>query len=482
MDCRLTMTAGAATVIVLLTTRIAIDLLIEKNKMKCVKYLKWMILALLIVAQPAFGYSVRVGQSLLLSGYDETTGFNPFAQEEGSSPDSYLGPIYTMAFYFLDARVQELGKSEWSVRSNTRVKRKQLSGAPLTQGDLYEAELRNLFVENHEPVGGHWFFSAGRMRSPFMLPVQRLDGLMAAYTPSDKKDMLLGVIGGMVPLEITGYRDYYYPAYRAGAFLESKVFDQGKIKLQYNAGFDDGGADPIHQALFQGQQNYRLFDRKAYIRTGFLFTMPNNIIDYGFIENGINWKEGQTHSLSLLRSETLYRLSETETHIEEFQEIYYRLYYKTEGNKIQVNAGGGYSGNLSHNGYVGEVKVSINDIFLKRDNISLDFRVRDRGLTNSLMLTAGYGIFQFYILDFQLFAGYEKFQLRDQVTPVSTVGLSLESTIASEVYFQMEFESRNFQVGGVGNEVTLTGIFSYYFRYRSKEKADEPIETIETTQ
>ncbi len=426
----------------------------------------YFVLILLMVTSPLAAYSVRVGQSLLFSAYDETSGLsNPFAQEESAN---YLGPLYTVGYYFLNTRVQELGENDWALRGNFKVKMNSLNGSPPANTDLYEPEVRNLYLENQDPLGGHFYFSAGRMRSPFMLPVLRLDGAMAAFTPNEKENLLIGVIGGQVPLEDTGYRDYYYPPYRAGGFLEARLFSSNTVKMQYNSGFDESGADMIHQGLWQSVHDYSIAGKKSYLRTGLLFTMPDNVFDYAFVENGFVWSQNQTHSLSFLRNETLYRLSPTEVYKEEFQEVYYRLYYKTENDKWRINAGGGYSGALSHNGYVAEAKLVYNSMFLKNDSAFADARSRDRGETKSTAFTVGYGVFPLYFVNLQAYAGYEKFTLHTIETPIRIVGIDFESSIKNLLYFQFEFEGRSF--ADSGTEVTATGILSYYFRYRSKEK------------
>ena len=397
-----------------------------------------LIVLTLWVLQPLSAADLRVIQLLNFSTYyDFDSNGSPLAEQQ----QIIAQPIYLNGFYYIDARLQNMLDEAWMVRAAAK-------GKGVFSLNDYSADLRLAYVENRKPLGKHWLFNLGLIRSPFMLPVQRLLGGSVAYSFDEEGRAIIGVVGGMIPTEPVGYRDYYYPIYRAGAFLELNSEKHDMLKIQYNYGFEEN-KDSIHQALVQGYLAFPLFSTKSYARTGLMVTYPETVnplltIDYAFLELGMSINPSFTHSLAYIKNEVVYYLSPTEYFVEDFQEAYYRIYSNNPESKVKFNLSGGYSFSMGNHGYVAQANLFLKDVIVKKWIWFNDLTARNRGVYHQVSARTGLQMIRLApILDVNVYAGYEYFLYRDYSSNGIVYGLGAQVDIPGNFTFNLDLDMRS---------------------------------------
>jgi len=403
------------------------------------------------------------------------TMFSTFLDTDDSSTSSvtYVQtfPLHVVGYYFLDTRLQNLGKNEWMTRLNAYARGELLHSA-------VTPDIRNLYIENRKPVGGHWFFSAGRMRSPFLNPMYRLDGGLVGFKPSETSPLLLGIFGGMRPYEESGFIDYRYKPFIAGAFAELKGKKQDQLRLMYNTGFDETGfganSEVDHQVQLQGIKAYRIFKKDWFLRVGALFQTPKNIFDYAYVENTVYTDPSTAHSISYMRSEAIFLIGKRfrEERVL-FQEAVYRLHSSPARSLWKFALNGGYSYSQEHHGYVVQTRVQRKQTFMKKGTMWVDAAARERGYYRQIYGKLGYGIYPLGFLNLDVAIGYEDVLYRIYTSNAILAEVNLESSIGTSLDFSLNAEFRILTTKNTETYLTATLIHYMGWKLGPKKNNDE---------
>ncbi|MDH4199622.1 MAG: hypothetical protein OEV66_04500 [Spirochaetia bacterium] len=344
--------------------------------------------------------------------------------------------VYVAGYYFLDARLQNMGTDQWALRGLFDMR-------AVFQTNRYIPDIRYVYAENKKPVGDHWLFSAGRINPSSMIPVQRLDGANVAYTPNKDQGWKFGLVGGMVPVETSGYRNYYYAPYRAGAYAEYNNKQADYLKVQYNLGLGAGvGADIFHQAEFQGAKKYSLFERDSFIRGGILFTYPYKTFDYAYAENSLFSSSKVSHTLGYLKSETLF-LWQNNYVKEDFQQAYYRLSLTSAEDTWLINFRGGYTYSMQKNGYIVQAQFMRRKLFDKLNGFAgVDAIVQQKGVYDQISPRINAGLTLFKYVNFNVFLGYEYYKYRAFLTNAILYGFNVQGEFAGNFSYEGGAEIR----------------------------------------
>ena len=425
---------------------------------------------LLFLVYPVKATDLSVLQILQLSSYANlTSDLLPGSQTdaEGNTKEVYVAnfqPVYLAGFYFLDARLQNMGPDRWMIRGLFKGK-----GVFITK--KYAPDLRYAYVENKKPVGKHWFFTAGRMNPMNLLPVQRLDGANIGYTPDENKGWLFGLIGGMVPLETAGYRGYYYAPYRAGAYTEYSNKSSDHFKVQYNAGL--GGTDVFHQGQIETTKKYSLFNRDSFIRGGIMFTVPYMTFDYALAENSFHASSKTIHTIGYLKSETLF-LWLNQPVKENFQQAFYRFGFTSADDAWMLNFRGGYTYSLEKHGYLFQAQIMRRKIFESKNGLAgLDLTVQQKGFYNQYSGRLNFGLFPIWVLNLNVYAGYEFFRYRGIPNDGLLYGLTVQGETVGNFSMELNVDFRT--VIDMNTEITGSFMLVHMLNTHIGKKEDSSI-------
>ncbi|MES0491788.1 MAG: hypothetical protein ABUK01_17470 [Leptospirales bacterium] len=430
------------------------------------KKIRYTYLLLVLLPFRLDGADLRLMHGALFSTFLDT-------DNQSSGEVTYIEsfPLHVVGYYFLDTRLQNLGKSQWMTRFNAYLRSEFLQGS-------FDPDIRNFYIENRKPVGGNWYFAAGRMRSPYLNPMYRVDGLLVGFKPKEKSPLTLGIYGGMRPLEESGFVDFRYKPYIAGSFVELKGKRQDQIRLMYNVGFDDTGfganSEIDHQFQFQGVKAYRLFKKDCFFRVGALAQTPMNIFDYAYVENTIFSNKSTSHSLSYIRSEAIFLIGKS---LKEervlFQESVYRLHTSPERSLWKVAFSGGYSYSQEQHGYVVQTRVQRNQTFMKKGTMWVDAAARDRGYYRQIYGKVGYGIYPLGFVNLDLALGYENVLYRIYGSHAILAEINLDSSIGTSLDFSINADFRFLTTNNTETYITATLIHYMGWKIGPKKTNDE---------
>jgi len=405
---------------------------------------------------------LNILQIMQLSSYlDLTAGIRPGAEKVSFG----FQPVYLVGYYFLDARLQNIGDDQWMFRGLFKGK-----GIFITK--RYLADLRYGYVENKKPMLNHWYISAGRINPMNLLPVQRLDGANVAFTPDPDKGWLFGVVGGMVPVETSGYRDYYYAPWRAGAYTEYSNKNADHFKVQYNAGFGAGRAI-FHQGQLEATKKYSLFNRDSFVRAGLMYTLPYKTFDYALLENSFYMSSKIIHTLGYMKSETLFFWLNQYIK-EDYQQGFYRLSLKSDDDAWLFNLRGGYTYSLQKAGYIGQLQIMRRKIFEKGNGeAGIDLLGQQKGVYSQMSARLNFGMTPLWVFNFNVYAGYEYFVYRSVTNNGILYGLNLQGELIGNFNYEFSLESRTLLTTDTNTDVNASFILTHLFNSHLGKRDDE---------
>ena len=418
---------------------------------------KFIIIVCLLSSASVRAADLNILQILQFSAYADITDL------PGEVVTMNLQPVYLVGYYFLDARMQNIGPDQWMFRGLFKAK-----GIFITR--KYTPDLRYGYVENKKPVGNHWYFSAGRINPMNLLPIQRLDGANVAFTPDPDKGWRLGVIGGIVPVETSGYRGYYYAPYRAGAYTEYTNKNSDHFKVQYNAGFG-AGQSVFHQGQFEGTKKYSIFNRDAFIRGGLMYTLPYKTVDYALAENSIYTSTKIVHTLGYMKSETLFFWLNQYIK-EDYQQAFYRFSFTSADDAWILNLRAGFIYSLEKPGYLAQAQIMRRKIFEKKNGlVGLDLIAQQKGVYNQYSARANFGLFPLWVLNLNASAGYEYFQYRSVVNNGLLYGLNIQGELIGNFSYEFSVDFRTI----LNKNTDISGAFSlvHLFNTHIGKREDE---------
>ncbi|MDH4262270.1 MAG: hypothetical protein OEV78_04405 [Spirochaetia bacterium] len=363
-------------------------------------------------------------------------------------------PVYMVGYYFNDARLQNIGNDQWMFRGLFKAK-----GIFLTK--KYAPDLRYLYVENKKPAFNHWYVSAGRMNPMNLLPIQRLDGGSVSYTPDPDKGWLFGLIGGAVPVETSGYRGYFYAPYRAGAYTEYTNKNSDHFKVQYNLG-SDLKKSVFHQGQLEATKKYSLFTLDSFVRAGAMFTFPYKTLDYALAENSIYTSSKTIHTIGYMKSETLF-LWQSSYIREDYQQAFYRFGYTSTDDAWLLNLRGGYTYSLQKPGYIAQAQLIRRKLFPNHSGlIGFDLIAQQKGVYNQLSPKINFGVYPLWVLNLNVYAGYEYMNYRAVTNHGLLYGLSVQGELIGNFSYELNLDFRtifnaNSDLNGSFNLVHLFG-------------------------
>lgn len=374
-------------------------------------------------------------------------------------------PVYLTGYYFADARFQNIGKEQWVFRGLFNA-----TGSFLNS--KYKPDLRYAYVENKKPLADHWFLSGGLINPSNLVPVQRLLGGHVAFTPNPDKNWLFGIIGGMVPAERSGFRDYYYAPYRIGAYAEYNNKNADHWKLQYNAGIG-AGTTLFHQGQMEVTKKYSIFSRDSFIRGGIVFTYPYNTFDYLFAENSFYQSQKIIHSIGYLKSETLFLWSNSYLK-QDFQQAFYRLGFRSNDSTVLLNIRGGYTYSLGIHGYIFQGQIMKRSLF--KPNIGMlgfDALVQKKGVYSQITSKVTLGTSPGRIMNLNFYIGYDYFMFRKNALSAVLFGVNVQQEFKGNLSYEVTIDTRltfnsNLDLNIMGSLMHLLNL------HIGKKEADTP--------
>ena len=351
----------------------------------------------------------------------------------------FIKNIYQMGYFFSDASLRGMGQDQWQVRARAR------EIGNLKNGNN-RADVRHVFIENKSPIADHLYVSAGRMFSPFFLPMQRMDGGVLRFTPTKRSPWQIGLEGGQIPAESSAFLTQNLPRNHAGSFL---TFDDEKgnnFKVHYDTGFEYGKTQ-IHKGELTGGKNFKFDDWSWFTRGAIQFTMPYSVLDYAQAETGVTFSETQTHSLSAMNAETLFVLSQSQTELQKFSEYRYNYTWHDPNSQLRVMFSLGPSVSAGSLGYMGMGRLMFRRPFLAFDRIETNLTSRQRNIYRQNQAIIAYSINPWSFLGFRIYAGGELVTFRDINTSNLQYGLALSGDGFDTLNYNVSLEIRHYLFG-----------------------------------